>query len=166
MQDKHHRKENHKVEKPQESQKLRHTNSRPLFSSSGNFLRMRVIYTAYSTAEQRLRMSPRIGFKLIPLSPISESPKLTMIVPPMQSSTPMSFTQLNFSPKKARESRKVKGELCQKPKWAYQQADFCYPSASPMPLSIQLVIRTFIDLTSIEKSFVFLFAVDMRTQTT
>jgi len=27
MQDKHHRKENHKVEKPQESQKLRHTNS-------------------------------------------------------------------------------------------------------------------------------------------
>uniref|UniRef100_A0A7C8Z8F0 Uncharacterized protein n=1 Tax=Opuntia streptacantha TaxID=393608 RepID=A0A7C8Z8F0_OPUST len=69
---------------------------------------MRVIYTAYSTAEERARMSPRTGFELIPLSPISESPKLTMIVPPMQSNTPISFTQLNFSPKNARESRKVK----------------------------------------------------------
>lgn len=80
----------------------------PLFSSSGNFLRMRVIYTAYRAAEERDKMSPRTGFELITLLPASVSPKLTMIVPPMQSNTPMSFNQVNSSPKNAKDSIKVK----------------------------------------------------------
>lgn len=52
-------------------------------------------------------MSPRTGFEATLLDPDFESPKLTMIVPPMQRSTLISFTQLKISPKNTRETRKV-----------------------------------------------------------
>lgn len=52
-------------------------------------------------------MSPRAAFEAILLDPVSESPKLTIIVPPMQSKTPINFTQVNCSPKNIRESKKV-----------------------------------------------------------
>lgn len=83
--------------------------ARPLFSSSssGNFLRMRVIYTEYKAAETRASMSPSRGFEAIALKVIRESPRLTIIVPPIQRRTLISFTQVKFSPKNARETKKV-----------------------------------------------------------
>jgi hypothetical protein len=80
----------------------------PLFpSSSGSFLRIRVIYTAYNAAETSARMSPRRGFEAA-VKPASESPKLTIIVPAIQRRTLTSFNQVKFSPKNARETKNVK----------------------------------------------------------
>lgn len=81
----------------------------PLFpSSSGSFLRISVIYTAYKAADTRARMSPSRGFEAVALNPVSESPKPTITVPAMQRITLTSLTQVNFSPKNARATRKVK----------------------------------------------------------
>lgn len=52
-------------------------------------------------------MSPRTGFDATLLPPDFESPKLTIIVPPIQSSTLNSFTQVNTSPKNTRDTKKV-----------------------------------------------------------
>lgn len=52
-------------------------------------------------------MSPRTGFEATLLDPDFESPKLTMIVPPMQRSTLISFTQVKISPKNTRDTRNV-----------------------------------------------------------
>ena len=85
--------------------------ARPFFSSSsGNFLRISVTYTAYRAAETRARMSPRTGLEAITLKLLEllESPKLTIIVPAMQRKTLKSFTQVNFSPKNAKETKNVK----------------------------------------------------------
>lgn len=53
-------------------------------------------------------MSPRVGFEATVVAPLSESPKLTIIVPPIQRRTLKSFIQVNFSPKNTRETKKVK----------------------------------------------------------
>lgn len=84
--------------------------ARPLFSSSssGNFLRIRVTYTEYKAAETRASMSPSRGFEAIVLKAVRESPRLTIIVPTMQRRTLINFTKVNFSPKNARETKKVK----------------------------------------------------------
>lgn len=77
--------------------------------SSGSFLRIRVMYTAYKPAETRERTSPSRGFEAV-FNVVSdcESPKLTIIVPPIQRRTLPSFTHVNFSPKNARETKNVK----------------------------------------------------------
>lgn len=78
-------------------------------SSSGSFLRIRVMYTAYKPAETRERTSPSRGFEAV-FNVISDckSPRLTIIVPPIQRRTLASFTHVNFSPKNARETKNVK----------------------------------------------------------
>ena len=64
-------------------------------SSSGNFLRISVIYIAHRAVERRAKMSPITGFEAITFKflELLESPKLTKIVPAMQSMTLTSFTR-------------------------------------------------------------------------
>lgn len=53
-------------------------------------------------------MSPRAGFEAVAVVAVSESPKLTIIVPPMQRITLDNFIHVNFSPKNTRDTKKVK----------------------------------------------------------
>lgn len=71
-------------------------------------MRIRVIYTAYSPAERSAKTSPRSGFEATALKSVCESPRLTIIVPPMQRRTLISFNHVNFSPKNTRETKNVK----------------------------------------------------------
>ena len=54
------------------------------------------------------RKSPRRGFVAMALTELLESARLTIIVPPMQRSTLISFNHVNVSPRKTNATKKVK----------------------------------------------------------